>query len=112
MVDVGSNHHHTTEDKLNRLLDYQRSWSLCAPAKVIDVPVEPSYGRIIAGDVSAQYVKRSIDTSSHITFHMLPSDIRNNEAMRTWTLEGPTYHVEAFAVDPGQDLLILVEIPM
>ena len=98
----------STKDRFGRLKTYQRMWSTFDNVKEYDIPnFDNSYE--LAGGVFGQKID-SRDT--WLTFHKLPATTRNSPNSHHWTLKDFGHHVTDFTMDPSQDLLVTMHIPL
>lgn len=92
--------------RLELLKNYQSAWKNLKWSREVKIPIESGGLWELYGGVLAQN-----RADGAIVFHQLPSDLRSIDA-RTWTL-GPDFGmmIRDFAMDPSQDLLVLIESP-
>lgn len=92
--------------KLSVLREYTQAWHELSPESLARnkqvVPMLDGPAWELAGGVLAQSIGMT-----KIEFRQFPSQLRGVEA-ETWTADPPCY-VRDFTMDPGQDLLVVVE---
>lgn len=94
----------SSKEKLDRLKKHQEAWKELKWSRDLKIPMSSGGLWEIYGGVLAQNTEQG-----EIQFYQLPSDLRGIEEKR-WTLPGDFgFVVRDFSMDPGQDLLVLVQ---
>lgn len=91
--------------RLKLLQEHQVSWDRLSWSREVKIPMRQGGLWELYGGVLAQSTEE--DT---IIFNQLPSDLRSIEE-REWTLGDFGMTVCDFAMDPSQNLLVLIENP-
>ncbi|KAF8973551.1 hypothetical protein BDZ97DRAFT_1775683 [Flammula alnicola] len=96
----------SSADQLQCLENHQSAWKNLKWSRELKIPMADGGLWELFGGVLAQTTPQG-----ELVFHQLPSDLRGIEE-RSWKL-GPDFgmRVRDFAIDPPQDLLVLMESP-
>ena len=87
------------------LSQHQRAWTNLQWTNAGQTPNRGSYWEL-CGNVFAQYAR----DNSEIQFKQLPSRSRDIHE-KDWTVDARAFEIQDFGMDPGQDLLVVIERP-
>lgn len=91
-------------ERLVMLRAHQTSWRTLSWGAEETIPIVTEHIWDLFGGILAQ-----ANTSTSVSFKQLPSIVRRIDT-REWSLENLGFQISDLAVDPSQDLLLVVEI--
>lgn len=95
--------HHTLKERLDMLRAHQDAWNSLSWSSEETIPIAQGRCWELNGGILAQS-----DSQSSIEFRQLPSALRGIKS-REWKIDNFDFDVADFAIDPSQDLLVVIE---
>ena len=102
------------DTRMNQLIEHRVRWKSIEPIKVHQVPRFHGGTYDIAGGIYGQIHHEFVAAwqfAESLVIHTLPSQRHGSDSMSSWTLDNLPHRVGDFVMDPGQDLLVIMNLP-